>query len=109
VTIDRDAVFIECDGLGARVLPEGKRLSLQAQPAEQELLRERLRKQGAAFFLVRPNGFNSFELYRRVVLGLRGGTGLGRFPIGYEPIPSNATVKLESENGKMRLIITYKS
>jgi len=109
MAIDHDAVFIDCDASGAKILSEGPRLSAQATPVEQDLLRKHLRERGAAFFLVRPDGSDTFELYRRIVQGFSTDTSFGRLPIGYEPVPGNARITLERKDGKIRLVIGYKS
>jgi hypothetical protein len=109
VAIDHDAVFIECDAAGASIIPDGTRLSSQATLSEQNLLRKSLRERGAAFFLVRPDGADSFQLYRRIVQGFSMDTSFGRLPVGYEPIPSTAKITLERKDGKIRLVIGYRS
>jgi multidrug efflux pump subunit AcrA (membrane-fusion protein) len=64
-------VLLECDGQGATVHPDGKRLPLQPSQADIDWLNGQVKAAGAVALVSRPSGFDkSFDKFYETLIGL---------------------------------------
>jgi hypothetical protein len=80
----RQALFVECDKSGAKLMPEGRLLGPDAKPAEQKLLVDRAKAMGLVFLVIRPDGFEVFATYRHILEPYRRKTGKEKIDVGFE-------------------------
>lgn len=87
----RPSVFVECDAQGIWLMPDRTPLDAAAPSAARETFLSRVKTKGYVVFLIRPNGFTSFERYREILTSYNA-TAAQALDFGYEPV--NAEWKL---------------
>lgn len=94
----RDAVYVECEGDGARIMPDDLRLSLAATPFDQIRLLELARQKGLVFFLIRPDGVQVFREYRRIVETASATEAGKTIDVGFEAVDADWQLSYEKVN-----------
>ncbi|MFQ5728848.1 MAG: hypothetical protein ACE5GN_00615 [Waddliaceae bacterium] len=95
------AVFIECEEKWIRIMPEGKHLESGPSKASREEFLQIAKTTGYVVFLIRPDGYASFENYREVVENYNK-EAASPLEFGYEPI--DADWKLAYPSGEEKRI-----
>ncbi len=82
------AIFMECDAKGVWIMPEKNLLESEAKNASREAFLRRAGITGYVVFLIRPDGFKSFEKYREV-LETYNESASSPLEFGYEPVDAD--------------------
>jgi hypothetical protein len=77
--------FAECSKAGLLVKPLNRRLPTDPSAAEKESFRQAAGETGYVVFMVRPDGFRTFERYRAVI-DEANSSRTSKIEMGYEPI-----------------------
>ncbi|MCS7304959.1 MAG: hypothetical protein NZ602_07615 [Thermoguttaceae bacterium] len=86
-------LYVECDGQGILLQPEKCRLPTRPTSSQEEEFLRTVRDRKYVLFLVRPNGFDSFRVYRQLLRQKAGG-----IDYGYEPIRQDGEVLYPERN-----------
>jgi len=86
-------LYVECDGQGVLLQPEGVRLPLWPSDQQEEQFVRTARQRRYVLFLIRPDGFRSFDRYRPLVKN-------NNVDYGYEPINQNGRVSYPEERSR---------
>lgn len=78
-------LYVECDGQRVVLQPENESLSVRPDSADRDRFVQRARQRQYVLFLIRPDGFHSFDRYRHLVFE-------NDVRYGYEPINQEGRV-----------------
>ncbi len=79
-------LYVECDSRGVVLQPEDKTLTAHPAPAVRDQFVQQARQRRYVLFLIRPDGFDTFARYRRLVVE-------NNVMYGYEPINQKGRVE----------------
>lgn len=93
----RDLVYVECDGQGVIVQPEGTRLPVDPNGDQRTKYLDAVKRTGYALLLVRPSGVKSFATYLDLLKN-----SPTRLDYGYEPVNEDWELVYPQKGGERR-------
>jgi regulator of replication initiation timing len=80
-----EPLYVECEGAGVKVQPSGTRFAASPSPEQRDAFLQTVRQTGYVLFLIRPDGFESFKQYRKIVASREPNSDKPT-EYGYEPV-----------------------